>query len=624
MLQFGFHHKWVDLMMLCITSVKYKVINNGYEIGPIIPQRGLRQGDPLSPYLFLICAEGLTSILQIAVQRTSGQKVNFDKSSISSSANVSNELKNTLCEVLGVNYTTNHGKYLGLPSLIGRNKREVFDFIKEKAWGRMNGWRNKFLSRARKEILLKAVVQAIPSYVMSVFSLPINLCDELERMMNSFWWVKSGQNERGLRWKCWTKLYWRKEDGRLGFRKLHDFNTALLAKQGWKLLSKPCALASQVLKARYFPQCNFLHAEIGHNPSYVWRSIWSTQGLLRQGARIRIGSGKQTCIWKDPWLPDKINPFISSGGHPDLINLTVGSLRVAENGAWDLDIVRDLFSERDQQLIISLPLSHHERDDKWMWEEEKLGEYSVKSGYKTLMNADWWNHLANNCELNKIGLAATILWCVWKNKNDVVWNGRCKLATVIFQSAFNIHSQWLMVKQVGAQPSSSTSQIGFRRWKKPPENVLKCNVDAAVIDNYSHFGYGCVLRNTYGVVIAATHGRLQGHLNAMLAEALSIREALSWLKSLGFSHIIVESDALLVIEALNNSSESDSSILGLIVDDCKILAGDFSSCQFVFVYRSANQIAHALARKAISMSGLLGRATSSPTFISSVILQDLV
>ncbi|XP_073138127.1 uncharacterized protein [Henckelia pumila] len=136
--------------------------------------------------------------------------------------------------------------------------------------------------------------------------------------------------------------------------------------------------------------------------------------------------------------------------------------------------------------------------------------------------------------------------------------------------------------------------------------------------------YGCVLRNSYGIVVAATYGRLQEHLNATVAKALSIREALSWLKSLDSSHIIVESDALLVIEALNNSSESDSSRLGLIVHDCKILAGDFSSCQFVFVYRSMNQAAHALAREAVFMSGLVGRATPSRTFISCVILQDLI
>ena len=87
-----------------------------------------------------------------------------------------------------MNSCENHGNYLGAPSLIGRKKSDVFDFVKEKMWKRMHSWRGKMLSRGGKEILLKSVVQAIPSYVMSVFLLPVLLCEDLERMMNSFWW----------------------------------------------------------------------------------------------------------------------------------------------------------------------------------------------------------------------------------------------------------------------------------------------------------------------------------------------------------------------------------------------------------------------------------------------------
>ncbi|XP_073152775.1 uncharacterized protein [Henckelia pumila] len=76
----------------------------------------------------------------------SGHKVNFDKSSISFSANVPSHMKNSICENLEVAYTTNHAHYLGLPSLIGRNKTEIFTFVKEKAWSRMQGWRHKLLS----------------------------------------------------------------------------------------------------------------------------------------------------------------------------------------------------------------------------------------------------------------------------------------------------------------------------------------------------------------------------------------------------------------------------------------------------------------------------------------------
>ena len=120
-------------------------------------------------------------------EAASGQTINYSKySSTTFNTNVDAQTKVTVCNIFQIQAEHNHRKYLGLPTLIGRNKKEVFTYVKESLWHRLQGWRTKNLSRAGKEVLLKTVAQALPNYVMNVFLLPHELCLELERMMNSF------------------------------------------------------------------------------------------------------------------------------------------------------------------------------------------------------------------------------------------------------------------------------------------------------------------------------------------------------------------------------------------------------------------------------------------------------
>jgi len=88
------------------------------------------------------------------------------------------------------------GKYLGLPSMIGRDRKAAFAYIKDRVWQKINSWSGKCLSKAGREVMIKYVLQAIPSYVMSIFQLPITLLDSIEKMMNSFWWGNGKTTQR--------------------------------------------------------------------------------------------------------------------------------------------------------------------------------------------------------------------------------------------------------------------------------------------------------------------------------------------------------------------------------------------------------------------------------------------
>ena len=167
-----------------------------------------------------------------------------------------------------------HKSYLGLPSLVGRSKRNTFAQLKLRVSNKLAGWKEKLFSSAGKEVLIKAVAQAVPSYTMSCFKLPNTLCDELTGMVRQFWWGQV-KDEKKLAWMSWEKMCLPKEKGGMGFRDLKLFNLALLAKQGWRLQTNTSSLFYCVYKAKYFPRCDFLEANLGRQPSFAWRSIWA-------------------------------------------------------------------------------------------------------------------------------------------------------------------------------------------------------------------------------------------------------------------------------------------------------------------------------------------------------------
>ena len=128
------------------------------------------------------------------------------------------------------------------------------------------------MSKAGKEVLLKAVVQALPQYAMSVFKIPISICKAIEQKIASFWW-KTNETKAGIHWKRWDILKTRKDKGGLGFRDLFSFNKAMLGKQAWHMSNSPNSLRSILFIGLYFPHRDFWHAKKGQRPSWGWQSL---------------------------------------------------------------------------------------------------------------------------------------------------------------------------------------------------------------------------------------------------------------------------------------------------------------------------------------------------------------
>lgn len=192
--------------------------------------------------------------------------------------------------VLGVKEVDKQEKYLGLPMIIGRSKKATFACIKERIWKKLQGWKEKLLSRPEKEVLIKSVAQAIPTYMMSVFCLPSGLLDEIHSLLARFWWGSNGM-ARKMHWHSWDHMCLPKSMGGLGFRDLHCFNQALLAKQAWRLCQGDSSILYKLLQARYFKDRVFLDARRGYNPSFTWRSVWGSKSLLLEGLTWCVGTG---------------------------------------------------------------------------------------------------------------------------------------------------------------------------------------------------------------------------------------------------------------------------------------------------------------------------------------------
>ncbi|XP_065619755.1 uncharacterized protein LOC136063373 [Quercus suber] len=226
------------------------------------------------------------------------QCINLEKSSAYFSSNVSMEQKAWIIEKLKVKEVEKFNAYLGLPTLIGRRKYKTSTFLKERIWRKLQGWKGKLLSRAGKEVLIKAVAQSIPTYTMGFCQLPGKLCDELDTICARFWWGQIGE-KRKIHWKNWSFLTLPKKEGGMGFRNLRSFNLAMLAKQGWRLLRDKSSLLNSYFKAKYFLRCDFLEATGCQNSSYVWKSLLAAQPILWKGCLWRVGNGASIRVLKD-------------------------------------------------------------------------------------------------------------------------------------------------------------------------------------------------------------------------------------------------------------------------------------------------------------------------------------
>ncbi|KAL9230819.1 hypothetical protein vseg_006119 [Gypsophila vaccaria] len=429
----GFDRRWMSQVMECVKTVSFSVLINGSPTKVFRPNRGLRQGDPLSPYLYILCAEALSGMIRRAVERraisgvkvarrapiifhllfaddsiifttatereartvkdilriyeqASGHTICLEKTRAYFTHCVTQDRKEILANVLGVQVVASQDKYLGLPTTVGISKKSITNILLEKMWKKQQGWKGMTLSKAGREVLIKAVAQSIPTYAMSVFKILASFCDELRKVVSQFWWGHSKDN-RKIYWLSWRKLCKPKKLRGIGFRDYRLFNQALLGKQAWRLCIDEESLVSRVFKGKYYPDSTFLKANLGVNPSYTWRSICEARSVVRLGLRKRISDGRRTAIWEEAWIPGNNDGRVITRKPVNCSWFMVKDLIGENNNSWREADVRACFIPFEADRILSIRLSSRRPTDEWYWMAEKDGHFSVKSAYRLLVGA---------------------------------------------------------------------------------------------------------------------------------------------------------------------------------------------------------------------------------------------
>ncbi|KAK2440720.1 hypothetical protein QL285_012099 [Trifolium repens] len=312
----GFPSLWRKWIRECVSTATASVLVNGSPTDEFPLERGLRQGDPLSPFLFLLAAEGLNVLMQAMVEGNkftgyrvggqeavsvshlqfaddtlllgikswanvralravlllfelmSGLKVNFNKSmlvGVNIPESWLREAASALrCRVGGIPFL-----YLGLP--IGGDPRRLgfWEPVLARIRSRLSGWGSRFLSFGGRLVLLKSVLTSLPVYALSFFKAPSGTISSIESLMSNFFWGGC-EGSRKISWIDWKTICLRKEYRGLGVRRLRESNIALLGKWCWRMLVDRGGLWFRVLTARYGVE----------------------HGRLREGGQDRLGGGR--------------------------------------------------------------------------------------------------------------------------------------------------------------------------------------------------------------------------------------------------------------------------------------------------------------------------------------------
>ncbi|RVW34286.1 putative ribonuclease H protein [Vitis vinifera] len=440
--EMGFGQRWIKWIDWCISTVKFSVLINGSPSGFFQSTRGLRQGDPLSPYLFVIAMEVFSSMMRRAIsggylsgwkvsggrgegmhishllfaddtlvfceessdemtylswllmwfEACSGLRINLEKSEmipVGRVLNIDGLALELGCKVGGI-----PSSYLGMPLGAAFNSVAVWDGVEERFRRRLAMWRRQYISKGGRLTLIRSTMSSMPIYLMSLFHLPRKVRLRLEKIQRDFLWG-GGTLAHKPHLVRWNLVCLEKRKGGLGVRNLSLMNNALLCKWNWRFANERDALWRSVISLKYgVEEGGWCTRDVmGRNGVGLWKAIRKKWGLFDGRVAFHLGNGQRVKFWKDKWCGD--GPLCES--FPSLFSMSMSKnawvsevwnpvgdgsgwtpLFARAFNDWEIDLV-----ERLLQKIQAFRVQREE-EDKMIWTASKNGAFSVRSLYSMM------------------------------------------------------------------------------------------------------------------------------------------------------------------------------------------------------------------------------------------------
>ncbi|KAL5575992.1 hypothetical protein UlMin_017691 [Ulmus minor] len=412
-----------------------------------------------------------------------------------------------------------------------------------------------------------------------------------------------------------------------------------------------------------------------------------------QGSRRKIGSGEDTFIYHDGWLPRDGVFKISSPRVLEKFD-KVSSL-ITASGSWDSNLIRASFHPDEAEAILSLPLPRRKIPDSFLWHYDKSGHYTVRSGYWlatkrksvpssfTSSHTSWWKRFwrlrsppkiriflwkayynwipslvnlakhgvptqkrcpncnetdnttlhalwgcktleslkvlcdsfirfklppqcdlkeflltANDClSLENLEFLCVLLWRIWFRRNKWI-HEQTWLAD---ESCYSWARQHLAdFQDANFQKEVLPKKGANKPWQAPTIGWVKVNSDAAWCSKQKKFGLGTIIRDFTGKVLGSAATPISSSVSVDVAESWALERGAALAKQLGFSAVVLESDCLAVTKALDLRTVIASEI-NYVFDSIYEICSDFHLYKFSHTQRMSNQVAHNLARLALSL-----------------------